>query len=82
MTRISGSQTFLPANIVAPIGFASESNGLNAMFSLPEQFKHSSAVGVGDCALVVKAEAKSLGSESSMNGATIPGPIRTREAQG
>lgn len=82
MTRISGSQTPLPANTVTPLGFASESSGPDAMFSLPEQFKHSSAVSVGDCALVVKAGAKSLRSESSVNGATIPAPIRTRDSQG
>lgn len=82
MSRISGSQTLPPADIVTPLGFASESSGLNAVFSLPEQFKHSSAVSVGDCALVVKAEAKSLRGESSINGAAIPAPIRTRESQG
>lgn len=52
------------------------------MFSLLEQFKHSSAVSVGDCPFVLKAEAKTLRSESSVNGATIPAPIRTRESQG
>lgn len=52
------------------------------MFSLPDQFKHSSAVSVGDCPLFLKAEAKTLHSESSVNGASIPAPIRAGEAQG
>lgn len=41
-------------------GFGSTANSLNATFSLHEQFKHSSAVRVGDGPFLVKAEAKIL----------------------
>lgn len=53
-----GSETFKRFFLKTQLGFASKSDILNAVFSLPEQFKHSSAVSVCDCPFYLKAEAK------------------------